>query len=208
MSRLVFNLLGRFIGPYHCYRRGPVGSWLVRASASLGSSGPGSNPGRGHCVVFLSKTLYSRSVSLRSVYKWVPTNLMLGYSCDGLASHLGRGRRSIRAAAWWTTWLVNRLYLYHSCYPDVRKAIAIFRGIYPHSKREDSTYFFCFLFMLRESYNKIFSVSVLRDHVLRKILHFFRKLLILIPIYVPGKSDPSSALGSSQLCLKEHQLII
>jgi len=29
-----------------------------------GSSGPGSSPGRGHCVVFLGKTLYSHSVSL------------------------------------------------------------------------------------------------------------------------------------------------
>ena len=28
------------------------------------SSGPGSSPGRGHCVVFLGKTLYSHSVSL------------------------------------------------------------------------------------------------------------------------------------------------
>ena len=29
-----------------------------------GASGPGSNPGRGHCVVFLGKTLYSDSASL------------------------------------------------------------------------------------------------------------------------------------------------
>ena len=29
-----------------------------------GSGGPGSSPGRGHCVVFLGKTLYSHSVSL------------------------------------------------------------------------------------------------------------------------------------------------
>ena len=29
-----------------------------------GSSGPGSSPGRGHCVVFLGKTLDSHSVSL------------------------------------------------------------------------------------------------------------------------------------------------
>jgi len=28
------------------------------------SSGPGSSPGQGHCVVFLSKTLYSHSASL------------------------------------------------------------------------------------------------------------------------------------------------
>ena len=29
-----------------------------------GSTGPGSSPGRGHCVVFLDKTLYSHSASL------------------------------------------------------------------------------------------------------------------------------------------------
>ena len=29
-----------------------------------GSGGPGSSPGRGHCVVFLGKTLYSQSASL------------------------------------------------------------------------------------------------------------------------------------------------
>ena len=28
-----------------------------------GSSGPGSSPGRDHCVVFLGKTLYSHSAS-------------------------------------------------------------------------------------------------------------------------------------------------
>ena len=29
-----------------------------------GASAPGSSPGRGHCVVFLGKTLYSHSASL------------------------------------------------------------------------------------------------------------------------------------------------
>ena len=29
-----------------------------------GASGPGSSPGRGHCVAFLGKTLNSRSASL------------------------------------------------------------------------------------------------------------------------------------------------
>jgi len=29
-----------------------------------GSSGPGSSPGQGHCVVFVGKTLYSHSASL------------------------------------------------------------------------------------------------------------------------------------------------
>ena len=31
------------------------------------SNGPGSSSGRGHCVVFLGKTLYSHSVSLHPV---------------------------------------------------------------------------------------------------------------------------------------------
>ena len=58
-----------------------------------GSSGPGSSPGRGHCVVFLGKTL---TVPLSTQeYKWVPvicwgnrTNCW-GVTCDGLASRPG-----------------------------------------------------------------------------------------------------------------------
>ena len=42
-----------------------------------GSSGPGSIPGRGHCVVFLGKTHLTLTVPLfAQVYKWVPANLM------------------------------------------------------------------------------------------------------------------------------------
>ena len=39
-----------------------------------GASGPGSSTGRGHCVVFLGKTLYSHIGSHISVqvYKWIP----------------------------------------------------------------------------------------------------------------------------------------
>ena len=37
-----------------------------------------SAPGRGHCVVCLSKTLFSHSASLRPSVKWVPANLMPG----------------------------------------------------------------------------------------------------------------------------------
>ena len=36
---------------------------MVSALVS-GASGPGSSPGRGHCVVFLGKILYSHSASL------------------------------------------------------------------------------------------------------------------------------------------------
>ena len=39
------------------------GGLMVSALVS-GSSGPGSSPGRGHCVLFLGKTLYSHSASL------------------------------------------------------------------------------------------------------------------------------------------------
>ena len=42
---------------------GRCGGLMVSALNSR-ASGPGSSPGRGHCVVFLGKTLYSRSASL------------------------------------------------------------------------------------------------------------------------------------------------
>ena len=45
----------------HFYKR--RGGLMVSALDS-GSSGPGSGPGRGHCVVFLGKTLYSHGASL------------------------------------------------------------------------------------------------------------------------------------------------
>ena len=37
---------------------------MVSALDSKSNSGPGSSPGRGHCVVFLSKTLYFHGASL------------------------------------------------------------------------------------------------------------------------------------------------
>ena len=53
---------------------------LMVSALDSGASGPGSSPGRGHCVVFLGKTLNSHGASLhpRQVYKWVTANLMLG----------------------------------------------------------------------------------------------------------------------------------
>ena len=42
-----------------------------------GSSGPGSGPVRGHCVVFLGKTLYSHGASLHPGVK-LGTGVMLG----------------------------------------------------------------------------------------------------------------------------------
>ena len=37
---------------------------LMVSALDSGMSGPDSSPGRGHCVVFLGKTLYSHSASL------------------------------------------------------------------------------------------------------------------------------------------------
>ena len=37
---------------------------LMVSELDSGSSGPGSSPGRGHCVVFMGKTLDSHSASL------------------------------------------------------------------------------------------------------------------------------------------------
>ena len=57
-----------------------------------GASGPGSSPGRGHCVVFLGKTLYSHSAFL---HPGVPANCWENLTnCgevtyDGLASRPG-----------------------------------------------------------------------------------------------------------------------
>ena len=42
---------------------GRRGGLMVNA-LDFGSGGPGSSPGRGHCVVFFGKTLYSHSASL------------------------------------------------------------------------------------------------------------------------------------------------
>ena len=39
-------------------------SGLMVSALNSGSSGPGSSPGHGHCVVLLDKTLYSHSASL------------------------------------------------------------------------------------------------------------------------------------------------
>ena len=50
---VLLNLCGRHSG-------------LMVSALDSGASGPGSSPGRGHCVVFLGKTLYSRGASLHS----------------------------------------------------------------------------------------------------------------------------------------------
>ena len=49
--------------PGHKYTGGRRGDLMVSA-LDAGANGPGSSPGRGHCVVFLGKTLYSHGASL------------------------------------------------------------------------------------------------------------------------------------------------
>jgi len=51
---LMWSPLPVLFAPCHAYS---VTLWLVRSS-------PGSNPDRGHCVVFFDQTLYSYSASL------------------------------------------------------------------------------------------------------------------------------------------------
>ena len=58
---------------------------MVSALGS-GSAGPGSSPGRGPCVVFLGKTLYSHSASLHPGVQMDGLSL---HPCDGLACHPG-----------------------------------------------------------------------------------------------------------------------
>ena len=75
-----------------------------------GSSGPGSSPDRGHCVVFLGKTLNSHTVLLSTQeYKWVPANCWEkltnsgGVTSDGLASTPGEVE-ILLAASYYRKW--------------------------------------------------------------------------------------------------------
>ena len=43
-----------------------------------GASGPGSSPGRGHCVVFLGKTVYSHSASLHPGVRFSKLPVIIG----------------------------------------------------------------------------------------------------------------------------------
>ena len=56
-------------------RRWKRGGLMVSALVS-GASGLGSSPGRGHCIVFLGKTLNSTVPLSTQVYQWVPANSM------------------------------------------------------------------------------------------------------------------------------------
>ena len=59
VSRLFIVILLHSVVEY----RGRHGGLMVSA-LDYGAGGPGSSPGRGHCVVFLGKTLYSHGASL------------------------------------------------------------------------------------------------------------------------------------------------
>ena len=59
--RTLFSTVNKL--PHKGVPGGRRGGLMVSALDS-GASGPGSSPGRGHCVEFLGKTLYSHSASL------------------------------------------------------------------------------------------------------------------------------------------------
>ena len=71
------------------------------------ASGPGSSPGRGHCVVFLGKTHFTLTVPLSTqVYKWVLANCWGNLTscrevtCDGLASRPGEAEILLAASCY------------------------------------------------------------------------------------------------------------
>ena len=45
---------------------------------AFGLRGPGSSPDQGHCVVFFGRHITLTVPLSNQVYKWVPTDLMLG----------------------------------------------------------------------------------------------------------------------------------
>ena len=51
-------------------------SGLMVSALNSGSSGPGSSPGWGHCVMFLGKTLYSHSASLQPGIQMGTSNML------------------------------------------------------------------------------------------------------------------------------------
>ena len=73
-SKVLFTLFGLAGIKFPCSVLFPLGQgvppsweawWPSRVAAlDSGSNGLGSSPGRGHCVVFLGKILYSNSASL------------------------------------------------------------------------------------------------------------------------------------------------
>lgn len=61
-----------------------MGGAMVSALVSE-SSGLGSSPGRGYCVVFLAQDTFVTQFLSIQVYKWMLASVMLGIPCNGLA---------------------------------------------------------------------------------------------------------------------------
>ena len=83
-----------------------------------GSSGLGSGLGWDIILCSWARHLTVTVLIFTQVYKWVLANLMLGQSCNFLASHPGGSRNTNLLVAWntvqapaqWPTWFAFRLY--------------------------------------------------------------------------------------------------
>ena len=63
-----------------------------------GLSGPASSPGQRHCVVFLSRILYSHTTAYNPGVNWIPANLMLGVTLRWTSiPSTGRGQSKYHA---------------------------------------------------------------------------------------------------------------
>ena len=60
-----------------------------------GSNSAGSNPGWGTVLCSWARHFTVTVPLFAQVYKWVPVNLVLGVTCDGLASHIGESRNTL-----------------------------------------------------------------------------------------------------------------
>ena len=69
--------------------------WPKGQCARLGSSGPGSNPDLGHCVMFLGNTLYSRSVSFQRGTQMGTGGFNAGDNCGAGTIILSGGRGEV-----------------------------------------------------------------------------------------------------------------
>ena len=67
---VIYDALTHFYCGRHC--------GLMVSALDSGASGPGLSPGRGHCVVFLVKTLYSHTASLHPGIKMGSSELDAG----------------------------------------------------------------------------------------------------------------------------------
>ena len=78
----------------------------MASALDSGASGLGSSPDRGHCVMFLGKTLYSHSASLHPGVNQLPANCWGNLTncrevtCDGLASRPGEVENFLAASCY------------------------------------------------------------------------------------------------------------